>query len=1117
MAEYVTNLPLLGRVAPPPNPSLVCPAPKVASHIIDEPIDQAIASNLMQIAKPAKAGTPAVGQRSKQEKNYRSLSPAISLASLSSAASERSDWSDVIDLLKKQIEQQVERERQQAKLLEQFMAQQADRDQQQADREQKQAQTMAALINVIQNQTPRSSARSSRRASCRTSRQHSPDRHDTVPHVVIEDQRVTIKQEPNEVVALLHDRLAELAEEEQAQETDSLPDVPIHPVVAPHISTPAPHAHSQQSLQSPNLPVGCKYPASPEGPSLPNLVASKPPLTSPLKPKVDPAPPVHTSKENYPHPRTPIAQTQLIPLYRQINPYVEEITFPDFKKEDRAEYLELRMCLEILLTEAHEEKFKYALLLKHVKAPCAHSMVLAYAHSTLPYTEALAALDDRYGRPWDFILHELSEIEKLPQVKDDRALDNLSVRVQSLVGRLRAQQERGIHELHAGSNVERILAKLPKFRQEHFRHLRSSLPSDPDLSLIDLSNFLREEVRCLGLDPTLKSQSNSKDTGKWSKSGGQATTVMLQTDDSESEQSKTGKKKGTPPAKGKGKPACPYCKEQHWLHFCDSFTKLSLQDKKEWIETNRRCWRCARDTHKAADCDLKKKCDECGRTHLRVLHEVNLRDKGGTATSDADAAAEPDTDSAASPTTGNYYIDPAYSGSAKVMIKIVRVHLHCRNKMLDTYAVLDDGSETTLLLASAANQLGLQGEEETLTLRTISRDPKTIEGERVSLQITPAHRPDKRFSVQGVFTSKHIRLAQYNYPVKQLQERFTHLKKLPLPPITGATPTLLIGSDNSHLITPISVIDSGPSECPTAIETRLGWSLQGPIYSQAKGPVESSCFYSRVTPQERAEPLHPNGRDSPSDLQTLRPAVTAQLYSTVTSITSAILEPLVLLPETDDGSTTTPPVQLAAGTDVTEEMNAAGDPCVALTQLHPDVTPHNVRSAPKQEPCMAPVPLPPVQKRTSPVRHPNFSPNQWLSAPLPEPCIAPARAAPTKKQNPARHHQTDPLPYRHSSSEPKRLGRYSNRTKANRRKPWYLVAINGEPRTLRGYPAPKELQKRNFFDHKKSPCLKLQTLWTLVWRQYASSWGGQRPCIPREFTTPVGGLAPRTLYPSSPT
>lgn len=75
-------------------------------------------------------------------------------------------------------------------------------------------------------------------------------------------------------------------------------------------------------------------------------------------------------------------------------------------------------------------------------------MISAFGWSDKPYSESIAALDNRYGRPWDFILAEMSFIEKLPPVRDNQALDDLFVKVQNLVGMLKCQGEDGLYELN---------------------------------------------------------------------------------------------------------------------------------------------------------------------------------------------------------------------------------------------------------------------------------------------------------------------------------------------------------------------------------------------------------------------------------------------------------------------------------------------------------------------------------------------------------------------------------------------------------------------------------------------------------------------------------------------
>lgn len=47
---------------------------------------------------------------------------------------------------------------------------------------------------------------------------------------------------------------------------------------------------------------------------------------------------------------------------------------------------------------------------------------------------------------------------------------------------------------------------------------------------------------------------------------------------------------------------------------------------------------------------------------------------------------------------------------------------------IESFAILDDGLERTILLHNAAQQLGLQGQCEKLALRTIQQDSKVVSG-----------------------------------------------------------------------------------------------------------------------------------------------------------------------------------------------------------------------------------------------------------------------------------------------------------------------------------------------------------------------------------------------------
>ncbi len=147
---------------------------------------------------------------------------------------------------------------------------------------------------------------------------------------------------------------------------------------------------------------------------------------------------------------------------------------------------------------------------------------------------------------------------------------------------------------------------------------------------------------------------------------------------------------------------------------------------------------------------------------------------------------------------------------------------------LETYAVLDDGSERTILLNEAAQRLGLQGEMEDLALRTVRQEVRTIHGRSVSFSIAPVSCPERSYHIKGAFTAKELNLVQHTYPIADLQRSYRHLQDLPLHDVNKAQPLVLIGSDYPHLITPVEPVRLGPPGGPAAVHTKLGWTLQGP-------------------------------------------------------------------------------------------------------------------------------------------------------------------------------------------------------------------------------------------------------------------------------------------------
>ncbi|KAL7870900.1 hypothetical protein SRHO_G00083970 [Serrasalmus rhombeus] len=168
------------------------------------------------------------------------------------------------------------------------------------------------------------------------------------------------------------------------------------------------------------------------------------------------------------------------------------------------------------------------------------------------------------------------------------------------------------------------------------------------------------------------------------------------------------------------------------------------------------CWRCDR-LHQAAQCDLQKPCSLCKRRHLRILHEVNDRPQRDQPKAKSYLVN--------TPTQLLYLNKPA--SNTRVLLKVVRVLLRCKECTLDTFAILDDGSECTILLPEATRSLGLKGTPESLTLRTIRHDIQMLHGSSVSFQISSFSQPQRHYQVSQAFTASQLdpgKITPIQYP-----------------------------------------------------------------------------------------------------------------------------------------------------------------------------------------------------------------------------------------------------------------------------------------------------------------------------------------------------------------
>ena len=525
---------------------------------------------------------------------------------------------------------------------------------------------------------------------------------------------------------------------------------------------------------------------------------------------------------------------------------------PYFESGKESDFVLLNMALENLLDiHAHlSEQYKFQVLMDHLRLPSAYKLAKSYMHASTPYTSALAALKAKYGQPRQLVQSEIASILHSPPVGlgDSNAFQDFALSVHSLIGMLRSVEGADGSELRCGSHVDRLLTKLPIQNRDSFiEHclLRGILRegSEQTYTLEDFSAWLQVKARAKsiaqqasGLTPMERREPVQKNLGRRAA----PTTMYLSntaTVESQPDVQQSCGRGTIIHGKPKFQPFCPYCNnKEHFLGTCPKVKEFSPSQLRTWIEKNDRCYRCAR-CHKPDNCTLKKPCNICKELHLTILHNIVPQPSTGPHGSEKSATGNTLNLLVRAPCPADtLYVDQP-NRSPRVMLKVVPVFLINGRQRLRTYAILDDGSERTIILTSAVSQLKLEGPEEILNLRTVRHEVIPISGETISCSISPVNQKKRKFLIANAFSAPVLNLAEHSCPASDLQREYSHLRGLPLPDFVHARPLILIGSDHCHLLVPKEPVHIGPYGGPIAVHTALGWAVQGPANALPRPPT----------------------------------------------------------------------------------------------------------------------------------------------------------------------------------------------------------------------------------------------------------------------------------------
>ena len=256
---------------------------------------------------------------------------------------------------------------------------------------------------------------------------------------------------------------------------------------------------------------------------------------------------------------------------------------------------------------------------------------------------------------------------------------------------------------------------------------------------------------------------------------------------------------------------CVLCSELHFLFQCRVFQDMTVQQRKQHVQTASLCVNCLRTGHKASECQSTYRCRICKGTHNTLLHTDG-------------AGATP-------PATVNHVLHVTDEGPQpqtqqhKMMMTSLVLVTGPTGEQMTVRAMLDSGAETSILSKKIMDNLKLK-----------PVDWVNVSGIESALQ-TPS-RPKVNITVsslQGDWSKAINPVVLPKVTINLPRHDLASLKELPhLQNLTMADPhfyqtrkvDLILDTDVfDEVLLPKKI--AGPPGTPSAWSTSLGWGVMG--------------------------------------------------------------------------------------------------------------------------------------------------------------------------------------------------------------------------------------------------------------------------------------------------
>ena len=337
--------------------------------------------------------------------------------------------------------------------------------------------------------------------------------------------------------------------------------------------------------------------------------------------------------------------------------------------------------------------------------------------------EAMKVLEKRYGRKCLVVSSIVECLTKGPSLpnRDSVALRKFADKAASANATLRPLD--CLQEINQGNLIE-MSRRLPKYLQEKFavvcHELETKQQRFPTLS--DFAAFLDKWANVANHPVNVPGTEHPNFQGS-SKGKKPKFTLFTQLPGMD----------GEIPYKRYKISSCLFCSQTHPIYRCEQFKGKTPDERFEFAKKKNLCFNCLKNNpiirpggavkHTVKSCPSKFKCkvEGCGASHHTLLHKPKPPQKP--------SENEKIDNQVKSTNTATSNISDA------VLLQVIPVRVIGEQHVVTTYAMLDSGSEITLVDPSLVEQVGAQGRPDKLAVSTVSNESDLQHGYRVNLSV----------------------------------------------------------------------------------------------------------------------------------------------------------------------------------------------------------------------------------------------------------------------------------------------------------------------------------------------------------------------------------------------